>query len=108
MGWFDDQIKERKILDSEVFSDSFIQMAGAVMGSRTYAMLNNDRIKTKNAIDEILKFYRIKTAEIPDGINDVNEQLEYLLRPHGICPQEHSGRPVLFIIQGIEAGRIGG
>ena len=84
MGWFDDQIKERKILDSEVFSDSFIQMAGAVMGSRTYAMLNNDRIKTKNAIDEILKFYRIKTAEIPDGINDVNEQLEYLLRPHGI------------------------
>ena len=32
MGWFDEQIKQRKINDSNVFSDSFANIAGAVMG----------------------------------------------------------------------------
>ena len=33
MGWFDEQIKQRKISDDEQFQDSFIRMAGAVMGA---------------------------------------------------------------------------
>ena len=84
MGWFDDQIKQRKLLDEEVFSDSFVQMAGAVIGSRVFAAMKDDRIRTKTSIDEILKFYHVKSREIPDNISDVNEQLEFLLRPYGI------------------------
>lgn len=84
MGWFDEQIKKRKQLDDEVFSDSFIRMAGAVMGESIYNALSDDRIRTKNSIDEILKFYHVKTSDVPDNITDVNEQLEYLFRPHGI------------------------
>ena len=84
MGWFDEQIKQRKQLDDDVFSESFLRMAGSVMGGRVYERLSDDRVRTKNAIDEILKFYRVKTREIPDSISDVNEQLEYLLRPYGI------------------------
>lgn len=84
MGWFDEQIKQRKQSDNDVFADSFVNIAGAVMGSRVSTALNDERQIAKNAFDEILKFYHVKTREIPDNIKDRNEQLEYLLRPHGI------------------------
>lgn len=84
MGWFDEQIKQRKQNDNNVFADSFVNIAGAVMGSRVFAALNDERQIAKNAFDEILKFYHVKTRDIPDNIKDRNEQLEYLLRPHGI------------------------
>lgn len=84
MGWFDEQIKQRKENDDSVFSDSFVNLAGAVMGSKISAALNDNRQITKNAIDEILKYYHVKSREVPDNIRDMNEQLEYLLRPYGI------------------------
>ena len=84
MGWFDDQIKQRKKNDDDIFADSFLNLAGAVMGTRMAEALKDDRQATKNAIDEILKYYHIKTKDIPEGIKDTNEQLEYLLRPNGI------------------------
>lgn len=84
MGWFDEQIKQRKKNDDDVFADSFVNIAGAIMGSRVSSVLNDRRQIAKNAFDEILKFYHVKTREIPDSIKDRNEQLEYLLHPHGI------------------------
>ncbi len=84
MGWFDEQIKQRKQNDQDVFTDAFINIAGAVMGSRVSTALNNERQQTKNAFDEILRFYHVNSKEIPSNITDRNEQLEYLLRPHGI------------------------
>lgn len=84
MGWFDDQIKERKLKDDEVFSDSFIKMAGSIMGERVYRQLNDSRINVRDSIGEILKFYHCKSGEVPETIKDVNDQLEYLMRPYGI------------------------
>ena len=84
MGWFDEQIKQRKQNDQDVFTDAFINIAGAVMGSRLSSALNDERQQTKNAFDEILRFYHVNSKEIPSNITDRNEQLEYLLRPHGI------------------------
>lgn len=34
MGWFDEQIKERKQNDNEVFAETFMHIAGAVMGKK--------------------------------------------------------------------------
>ena len=79
MGWFDEQIKLRKQSDDDAFADSFVKMAGAVMGEKVLASLNDDRIVAKNEIDEILKFYHVKSREVPDSIEDMNEQLEYLM-----------------------------
>ena len=84
MGWFDEQIRARKEADQAVFEDSFQQMAGAVMGRRMTEALNDDRQVTEDAIGEILKFYRVKAQEVPENIRDMNEVLEYLLRPYGI------------------------
>ena len=84
MGWFDEQIKERKKLDDEIFSDSFVEMAGAIMGEKVLNALKDQRVRIKDSIDEILKYYHVKSRDIPDSITDVNDQLEYLLRPYGI------------------------
>lgn len=84
MGWFDEQIRARKEADQAVFEDSFQEMAGAVMGQRMSKALNDDRQITADAIGEILKFYHVKPQEAPENLRDMNEVLEYLLRPYGI------------------------
>jgi NHLM bacteriocin system ABC transporter ATP-binding protein len=84
MSWFDDQIRLRKQKDQELFEDSIFRMASVVLGRSGAGSLNDDRIVTKAAIDEILKFYHIRPGEIPDSIQETDEQLEYSLRPHGI------------------------
>ncbi len=83
MGWFDEQIRQRKAGEQAVFSDAFDKMAGAVLGRRIFDVLDESRV-TKNAIDEILKYYHIPTQEIPASVKKLDEQLEYLLRPYGI------------------------
>ncbi len=84
MSWFDEQVKQRKINDDEVFNDSIINIAGSILGAKIYTSLNDDKIITKNAVDVILKFYNSKSKDVPDNIKDMNEHMEYLLRPHGI------------------------
>jgi len=84
VGWFDEQIRQRIQNDDEAFSDAFVKMAGVVMGERMQRMLQDDRIKTKNAIDEILKYYYVKPKELPDNITSTLDQLEHLMRPAGI------------------------
>ena len=84
MGWFDEQIEERKRADSEALEESFLRIAGAVMGKRLSAALNDQRQSAKDAIEELLKYYRVKAREVPRSVEDMNEILEFLLRPYGI------------------------
>ena len=83
MGWFDEQIRNRKESDQAVFEESFEQMSNAVMGRRMSKALNDDRQITADAIGDILKYYHVTSQEVPDTITDMNEVLEYLLRPSG-------------------------
>ena len=80
MGWFDDQIKQRKAADDSAFNDSFAKMASSVLGIRDVSDLQDEFIITKEAIDEILKFYHCKIQELPDNIKSRDEELEYLLK----------------------------
>lgn len=82
MGWFDEQIRLRKQHDEEVFSDAFIGIADAVLGTK--AAGKDSRLIARNAIGEILKYYHVPDRDVPDNISDLDEQLEYLLRPSGI------------------------
>lgn len=84
MGWFEDQMKQRMEYDDDAFQEAFVKMAGAVMGEKVTAALENDRQQAQNAVDEILKFYHVKIRELPEHLQGINEQLEYLLRPAGI------------------------
>ena len=84
MGWFDEQIRLRKLNDEEMFEDSFLDMAGAVMGGKLQASLESSRVKTKNAIDTILRSFHVRTREIPEEVTELEDQLDYLLDPQGI------------------------
>ena len=61
MGWFDEQIRQRKLSDQEIFEDSIFRMASVVLGQSGAGSLNDDRIATKAAIDDILKYYHYKS-----------------------------------------------
>ena len=84
MGWFDEQIRLRKKNDDSVFEEAFVGMADAVLGSKMSSTFTSDEAKAQGAIEEILKFYKVKQREVPDSVKGLNDRLEYLLRPHGI------------------------
>ncbi len=78
------QIQLRDELDNNAFSDTLFEMAGTVMDKRLKKSMDIDRLKTEEAIEDILKFYRFKPGTVPDTIKDVDELLEYQLHPLGI------------------------
>ena len=51
-------------------------------------MLEDERQIAKAAIDGILKYFHFKPAEIPASVKELDEQLEYCLRPHGIMRRD--------------------
>ena len=84
MGWFDEQIKQKRKNDEDVFSEAFMDIADAVLGTKRSASNEGDDERELGAIREILKYYRVKPRQIPDSAKTLNDRLEYLLRPNGI------------------------
>ena len=82
MGWFDEQIRQRKLSDQEVFEESMIRMASVVLGKQRAGRLEDEHVVSKEAIDDILRHFRFKPSEIPDTVRGMDAQLEYCLRPH--------------------------
>ena len=84
MGWFDEQIKQRKQNDDQLFEEAFVRIADAVLGTIMSAAYLSDEARASGEIGEILKYYKIKPREVPDTVKSLDDRLEYLLRPHGI------------------------
>ena len=84
MGWFDEQIKQRKQSDDQLFEEAFVRIADAVLGTKMSSAYASDEAKASGEIGEILKYYKIKPREVPDTVKGLDDRLEYLLRPHGI------------------------
>ena len=84
MGWFENQIEERRSNDQQLLEESFAKVAGVVLGYRTAEKIIDERIVTKGAIDEILKYYHHKPIDVPDTVKTADEQLDYCLRPYGL------------------------
>ncbi len=84
MGWFDEQIRQRKNSDDAVLSESLYDIIGAACGNKIFYVPQDNRKAVKNEIDKILRFYHVKSRELPDSVKEIDDQLEYLLRPHGI------------------------
>lgn len=84
MGWFDEQIRQRKQNDQEVFEDSIFHMASAILGQHGAERISDIRFVTKAAIDDVLKYYRFKAMDYDIETEDPEEALELSLRPYGI------------------------
>ena len=85
MGWFDEQIRQRMQSDKDAMKKSLNQLAGAVVGEKAFTFGLNDRfLAACQAIEDVLAFYRIEAPEYPIHIDDIDEQMEYMLRPSGM------------------------
>lgn len=84
MGWFDEQIRQRIENDDEMLADAFARMANLVSSEKIISSFAGNRQIAEEAIGDILKYYHVKAQEIPDQMKDINEVLEFLLRPLGI------------------------
>ena len=56
MGWFDEQIKQRKQNDDEMMQEAIAGIVGAVMGKRVAVAAAADDRRARTAIGEIRRF----------------------------------------------------
>lgn len=87
MGWFDEQIKQRKSCDDNEFAEIMAQLSDTITRKKT-ASEKDENSKIRSAIDVILRYYHCKPKEIPDRITDLDKQLEFACRPYGIMHRE--------------------
>ena len=88
MNWFEKQIKERKESDQQLLENTFLRAAGIGYGQQTADELLDESIIVEHAIDEILKYYRLKPVKVPDSITDSSEQLNYCLKHYGLMKRQ--------------------
>jgi len=85
MGWVQEQMKGRIRTDEENFENSMLDLSSVVLGKKlNAAAIKNERQRTQDALEEILKYYKIKITELPKELKDKNSQLDYALRPAGV------------------------
>ena len=83
MGWFDEQIRLRKLNDDQVFAEALQDAAGVVIGKKQ-PYIRDDRVLTGNALEKILRYYRLHYEEAPENVDTLEGQLEHCLHPQGM------------------------
>ena len=84
MSLFEEQLKTRKLNDDTVISDALEQIAGSVTGKRISAAVADERLRSLDAINQVLGYFGKRPCDVPEKITDVKGQIDYAVRPHGI------------------------
>ena len=88
MGWFDEQIKERRKREQDNFADAMDAISSVItrkaMGSGVRNPESSQRAQVEWAVGKILEYYHLKPRELPENLKSFPDQLEYLCRPYGI------------------------
>ena len=84
MGYFDEQIRNRIENDQQEFEDSIFNMASSIIGKKAAKEVNDDRIITRAAIEEIIKYYGFKPKD-KFGSIEVDTDLQSVLKPYDIA-----------------------
>ena len=82
MGWFEDQVKRRKELDKKTFESSFLSLAG--LQEDDPKNLGEKERRDNFALKQILSHFNQSMVDIPTGIKDFNQKLNYALKQSGI------------------------
>lgn len=84
-GSFDQQFKKRLENDQNAMEGSFYELVSIVESKRKRQhQTKGKRQVVKGEIERILSSLKVKIPALPEGVTDVNEQLEYMLRPSGV------------------------
>ena len=87
MGWFDEQIENRKRQELKLLDDSFQKLELIVTGSRS-ADHFAEGADVKDALEVLLKYYGIPDREVPPRLKTLEEKLDYLLSAADIMYRE--------------------
>ena len=82
MGWFEDQITERKKLDDELLQESFKSLSG--MEVKNLGDMSEKVAREDYAISQILSYFKHQMVDIPSGIKDFNDKLNYALGQYDV------------------------
>ena len=82
MGWFEEQVKQRKKLDAKTFEDSFKSLAGIHV--KNQKNLSDEEIRENFAISQILSYFHHQMVDIPTGVTKFKDKLNYILGHFGI------------------------
>ena len=78
MGWFDEQIEDRKQHERKLLSDSFEKLSYTVTGrKRSGAFQKGTDIN--DALEVLMKYFGLREKEIPGRLTDLESKLDYLL-----------------------------
>ena len=103
MGWFEEQVKKRKMLDAKTFEESFSSLAGIKISNPHN--LSIEELRENYAISQILTSFHHQMVDIPTSIKKFDEKLSYALSQYNIEyhkvelneSYENDGRSILLI-----------
>ena len=78
MGWFDEQIEDRKKQERRMLTDSYERLQLTVTGRKSgESFLEGEDVN--DAIEALLKYFGIRERTIPANVRDLEGRLDYLL-----------------------------
>ncbi len=72
------------INDDEMFTEAVARMVNIVSTDKMSGGFSDESRLSGEAVGDILRYYHIKPQELPDDIKEIDDALEYLLRPSGL------------------------
>ncbi len=90
MGLFENQIRQRKTSDELAYRNAYAKMAALVSDELYQKLGSGDDV---DAVSEILRYYHIHAQPIPSGVKNLNDIIEFLMRPAGIMRRSCSLTP---------------
>ncbi|MBE5807520.1 MAG: hypothetical protein E7317_04175, partial [Clostridiales bacterium] len=87
MGWFDDQIEQRKKYERELLNDSLENIARSVTGQRMGSTLR-EQADVSDAVSALLKHLGVREKDVPASMSTLQDRLDYLLSGTGIMYRE--------------------
>lgn len=89
MGWFSEQLKKRKKNDADTLNETFLGIAGAIVGKVMERALNSENI-INASLNYIFKYFRMSfdSVAIPKQLKTVTEQIDYICQPRGVMHRD--------------------
>lgn len=81
MGWFSDQVKERKANNQKAFENSFMDLAG--VNDESAIATRDDFI-----IKQLIKYFDCPNFNLPDGLKTLDNKLDYTLKTTGVLSRK--------------------
>ena len=84
MSLFQEQLKTRQIKDDEILSDALEQIADSVKGKKISSGEFDEKLRSLDAINQVLKYFGKPECSIPESITNIEEQIDHAIRQYGL------------------------